>query len=186
MIKADHISLSFAEKKVLQDLTIQLPDSGVVAIQGPSGCGKTSLLRILSGLLQPDSGKVTGFENRKIGIVFQEDRLLPWKSVLENVTITGCGRQQAIALLQALELAETPDCLPKELSGGMKRRVSIARALAYTKDVLFLDEPFNGLDPEVKHKTASLISGSAKLIIVITHDETETRLLSDTPVLILL
>ena len=87
-------------------------------------------------------------------------------------------------LLQAMQLSDDADRYPKELSGGMKRRVAIARALAYTDDVLFLDEPFSGLDPEVKQRTANLILNGARLVIVITHDEAEASLLSDTPIII--
>jgi len=179
MINIDHVSVSFGEKAVLEDISIALPDQGCVVFRGPSGCGKTTLLRVLAGLVVPTCGRVSGFSDRRIAMVFQEDRLLPWYTVKENIALVS-DEKTADELLAAVGLAEAADQLPNVLSGGMRRRIAIARALAYSNDVLLLDEPFNGLDPELRMSIAALIRDRARLIVLVTHESSDAHMLGQT------
>ena len=176
MIELSNITVSFGDKTVLNDFSLCLPDEGCVAVQGPSGTGKTTLLRVLAGLIVPDAGSVMGLENRRVSMVFQEDRLLPWRSAWENAAL-GSDKDTARRFLAALGLGGECDSLPKSLSGGMRRRVAIARALSFSNDVLLLDEPFTGLDPALREETAALLRGHARLMILVTHDPQEAALL---------
>ena len=179
MIELREISVSFGEHRVLERLSDRWPDGGTVVLRGPSGSGKTTLLRVLCGLLRPDAGSVTGLERRRVSVVFQEDRLLPWRTALENVALVS-GERTARELLGRLDLLEAADSRPDALSGGMRRRVAMARALAYSDDVLLFDEPFTGLDVARRDAAAALIRERAKLIVVATHDEAEAALLGAT------
>ena len=129
MIELREISVSFGDNRVLERLSDQWPDCGTVVLRGPSGSGKTTLLRVLCGLLRPDAGCVTGLKRRRVSVVFQEDRLLPWRTALENVALVSDERT-ARELLGRLDLLEAADSRPDALSGGMRRRVAMARALA--------------------------------------------------------
>lgn len=170
-------------KQVLQDFSLELPDQGIVALMGPSGCGKTTLLSILSGVLQPDAGTLTGAGT--CSMVFQEDRLLPWIDVLDNVEIVlekeQRGRGIGSALLAEMGLAGTELEKIQNLSGGMQRRVAILRALAYDRSVLLLDEPFKGLDADLKLQVMDVIKkhSRGKLVILVTHDRQEAKLLAE-------
>ena len=115
---------------------------------------------------------------RKPAVVFQEDRLLPWATALENAAL-GSDEARATTALTQLGLGESMHLLPRELSGGMKRRVAIARALAYQGDILFLDEPFTGLDEENKHIAADAMLAAHIPVLVITHDDAEAALFGD-------
>lgn len=179
MIELREISVSFGDNRVLERLSDRWPDCGTVVLRGPSGSGKTTLLRVLCGLLRPDAGCVTGLKRRRVSVVFQEDRLLPWRTALENVALVSDERT-ARELLARLDLAQAMDGRPDALSGGMRRRVAMARALAYSDDVLLLDEPFTGLDAVRRDAAAALIRERAKLIVVATHDEAEAALLGAT------
>ena len=172
-IVVERLNISFGGRPVLRDLSLSLPDSGVVCIYGPSGSGKTTLFDCLAGILEPDSGAIRGLEGKRLAMVFQENRLLPWYSALENVAFAVAGdREKARQALAAMELAAEADKLPDQLSGGMQRRVAIARALAYGGDILMLDEPTAGLDEELAERVvARLIEAwQGKLILLITHD----------------
>lgn len=163
-MRIDHLNAAYGDQIVLKDLSLEL--DGAVCLFGPSGCGKTTALRAVCERLYGD-GLKTAF-------VFQEDRLLPQKTALENVTITGATSSIAIHLLTELGLAEALHKYPAELSGGMRRRVALARALAYDGNVLLLDEPFKGLDAQAK--TAALAVTAAHmpaLTLLVTHDKAE-------------
>ena len=176
MIELRNVSLRFGEKQIFSDFSARIPLSGVTAVRGPSGAGKTTLFRLLLGLQQPDEGTVSGLDGRRAAVVFQEDRLLPWLSALENVALVS-DVSRARETLASVGLAGSEHLLPKELSGGMKRRVSLARALAYGGDVLLLDEPFSGLDEAAKRLAAAAIRQAKLPVLVITHDEDEAALL---------
>ncbi|MCL1974942.1 MAG: ATP-binding cassette domain-containing protein, partial [Firmicutes bacterium] len=145
-----------------------------VYLSGPSGCGKTSLLLLLAGLLRPQAGKIQGLENKRLSMLFQEDRLLPWLSAAENVALVLPANQakEALFWLELVELAQEKEQLPGELSGGMRRRVALARALAYNGDILLLDEPTNGLDNDLTHRILERIEElyAERLIITVSHD----------------
>ena len=177
MITVKNLNKTFDSKKVLDNISTVIPDSGIFAVSGASGSGKTTFMRILAGLETPDSGTIDGLRDKKISVMFQEDRLLPWYSALENVAAV-CDKDIAKNWLQKVELAHAADKKPDELSGGMCRRVSLARALAFDGDILFLDEPFKGLDIELRERMAELIKDFAKTkpVILITHDRWEAAL----------
>ena len=199
MIRLEHLYKHYpspqgGERAVLEDFSLELPEQGAVCLFGPSGCGKTTLLHILAGLIQPDRGTVAGLEGKRLSMVFQEDRLLPWLTAAQNVALAlpGSGalpkREKLDAarnLLQQLGLEEAADQKPDQLSGGMQRRVAIARAMArafnHQGGVLLLDEPFKGLDGAVKEQvirqTAQLKREA--LILFVTHDLEEARALAD-------
>ena len=177
-IIVDDISLKLGDKQVMEHFSCQLPDKGAVCLFGPSGCGKTTLLHLLAALHRPQSGAVRGLENKRVALVFQEDRLLPWLTAAQNVALVlkesgGNGIALAQPWLEVVELAEQADKWPHKLSGGMRRRVSIARALAYNGDILLLDEPTNGLDEALARRVIEHIKTlyAARLIVMVTHDK---------------
>ena len=174
MIELRNIHKSFGEKRVLSDVSLTLPGGSVTALMAPSGSGKTTLLRILLGLEAADSGEVRGMENVRVSAVFQEDRLLPRLTAEGNLRFVG-GRDIPV-LLAELSLAEETEAV-ETFSGGMKRRVAIARALSVPFDLLVLDEPFRGLDEEMKEKVIALVKrySAAKVVLLVTHDAAEAK-----------
>ena len=164
---------------VLEDVNLTLPDQGVCAVMGPSGSAKTTFLRLLAGLEVPQSGTIMGTEGQKVIMLFQEDRLLPWCTVLENILMAMpyFDQQEANRLLQLVELGDSGAAFPQSLSGGMKRRVAQARAMAANPDTLLLDEPVNGLNVDMKERIAPTLRVAARLIIVTTHDQAEAAML---------
>lgn len=166
----ERVSFSYGKHAVLDGVTWHLPEKGVVCLWGASGCGKTTALRLLAGLEKPSSGKVRGA--RRLSMVFQEDRLLAWRTALENVTLTGAGETSARDLLATLGLTEEEmEAYPTHLSGGQQRRVALARALAAESDILLLDEPFNGLDEGTWQDVVPLILRAAETrpVVLVTH-----------------
>ena len=170
----------FGKKVVLDHLTLELPDEGIICFLGPSGSGKTTLLRILAGLNKADSGTVTGLYGKRISMVFQEDRLLPWATARENIAFAD-GKKDPLEMLDALGLQGEGERYPEELSGGMQRRVVLARALHYDGDVFMLDEPFKGLDTAAKDMVMQAAAKRLKnkLVFLVTHNEAETEMLGD-------
>ncbi len=174
-ISIRNLSKSFGGHRVLSGFSAEIPLCGVTALRGVSGAGKTTLFRLLLGLERPDAGEIRGMEGRKPAVVFQEDRLLPWADALANASL-GSDTVSAGQMLERLGLGGSLHLLPRELSGGMRRRVAIARALAYDGDILFLDEPFTGLDDENKRTAVEALLRARVPILVITHDDAEAKL----------
>lgn len=172
MIELSQVQKSYGEKKVLQNLSLKLPEKGVVSFIGPSGCGKTTLLRLILGLETPDSGTITS-QVKRYSVVFENDVLLPWFTALENVSLVTNGNvEKSEEVLDAVGLGNEMHCLPDELSGGMKRRVAIARALAYQGECYILDEPTIRLNNEIADTVMNLFKQVAndKLVVLVTHD----------------
>lgn len=171
----EHIHMAFGEKEIFSDLNLTLSTPGQYAILGPSGRGKTTLLRLIAGLEKPCSGRIIRPEDARISFCFQEDRLLPWKTVLENIAIVSSDLDCARHWLSQVGLAGEENSYPDTLSGGMKRRASLARALAYDSSILLMDEPFRALDEQTHAQMLSLVRKVAKdkLLILVTHDEAD-------------
>lgn len=185
-IVLNNIKKSFSNKLLFNIESFQL-DTGFTCIGGPSGCGKTTLGRIIAGIEPYDSGKITGLTGHST-VMFQESRLIPSLSAIDNILVV-CRSKSSYDFAKKLlnELCFTDDDiskLPFELSGGMMRRVAIARAIVYAIEnggnFVLLDEPFSGLDPETKAKAVYLISEylSDKHVLIITHDQEDTGLLN--------
>ena len=168
------------EKTVFDGLNLE-SNSRIICLMGPSGCGKTTLLHILAGLLKPCGGTVSDFPEN-VSIMFQEDRLLPWLNAYENVALVRGGnpawKEQDDSVAEILkELDIDPAMDIGSMSGGMKRRVALARALAFESEALLLDEPFKGMDEDLVQRAAELIKSQNKITVVSTHSETEARAL---------
>lgn len=178
-IELKNIFKSFGEppKQVLSNVSLVFPE-GITCIMGQSGIGKTTLANIIAGLVPPDSGEVIGLKGKKISIVFQDDRLLEWESALSNVLFVKNDPQHARELLTQAGLADSINKKASELSGGMKRRVCLCRALIAEHNLLILDEPFKGLDGELKPSIMQMAKDhAAGIIICITHDPAEAEFL---------
>lgn len=178
MIELHEVTISYGEKTVLRDFSLALPESGIVCLSGPSGCGKTTLARVLAGLEIPEHGQITGLRPGEAALLFQEDRLLPWLSAARNVAAV-CSADAAREWLRAVGLDAEADAIPASLSGGMRRRVALARALAYNSRLLLLDEPFTGIDADTKRALYPLIEHAAqsKPVVLITHHKDELEAL---------
>lgn len=178
MIEFIDVSFSYGKKKILENFSLEINDGDRICLFAPSGFGKSTILRLIMGLEKPKSGKIRGKENLKISAVFQEDRLIPQKTVSENLALFG-GEDKIPEILENLNLRDTENLYPNELSGGMARRIAIARALNYSGDVFILDEPFNGIDKENILKTAEYIKNktNGKTVIAVTHSTEEAQLL---------
>ena len=173
-----HGNLQLGDKIILQDFSLSLPSQGVLCLSGPSGCGKTSLLRVLAGLTPLSSGSITHMLDSRM--VFQEDRLIPWLSVEANLTAaSGISQAEARRWLQLCGLEQEYHARPGSLSGGMRRRVAIVRALAAPSQLLLLDEPFQGLDSDTKSLLypAILEAAAEKPVVIATHHLEEARAL---------
>ena len=146
MISVENITLRYEKKLVLDQFSLQIPEVGVTAFSGPSGCGKTTLLRVMAGLLRPEEGRVTG--TAEPVILFQESRLFPWRTCEQHVAdvLPRERRREAGRWLALVELEGEGRAYPAALSGGMGRRLALARTLACGGDLFLLDEPFTGVD----------------------------------------
>ena len=184
MYELKNIDFSYGEKPVLKNFSLSLPEKGVICLFGASGRGKTTVLRLMAGLETPRAGSIEGFENKRITFIFQEDRLLPWRTAKENVALAlgnaPDAEGKAVRWLGALGLENDVDRYPDEMSGGMCRRVSAARALAPESDVILADEPFTGLDEKNRIALAKLFAKKAEkeLVVIVTHSEEEAAMLN--------
>ncbi|NLK69660.1 MAG: ABC transporter ATP-binding protein [Clostridiaceae bacterium] len=178
-IIVSNLSKGFGAKHVLTDFSAIFPEHEVTCLMGPSGCGKTTLLNILMGFLHQDSGTVSGIPKNK-SAVFQEDRLCESFNAVSNVRLV-CNRKvenkKIISHLERIGLIGSLNQPVSELSGGMKRRVAIVRAVLANSDVIFLDEPFKGLDVDTKKDVMQYIKSNKqdRTVIMVTHsiDEVE-------------
>lgn len=184
MIECKNLTFYYGEKAVLQNFSLTLPDRGVVCLFGPSGCGKTTLFRLLAGLETPAGGTISGLSDKKVGVLFQEDRLLGHLTARQNIALVLSERHSDLPdrILAQMQLEQEKEQYPEHLSGGMRRRVAIGRALAYHGDILLMDEPFQGLDRELKQLIINSVLEQYKdrLIVMITHDAAEAVRMADT------
>lgn len=175
-IELSHISLSFGDKEVFRDLSLTLPAAGITLLRGPSGCGKTTLLRVLAGLAKPGSGSITGISPKQTAFLFQENRLLPWRTVEQHLTdVLPRERQEEVSLwLELVELTGEEKAYPAALSGGMARRLALARCLALGGSLYLLDEPFAGVDP---HRAGRILDRLKELntpVLLVSHEDALT------------
>lgn len=190
MITLDGVSKAFDSLKVLNELSFHVSPGQIVGIVGPSGVGKTTILKLITGILTPDSGRVR-VADIAVGYVFQEPRLLPWRTALDNVAAPlrakGWDKKQARLAaadwLQRVELAGFESYHPAELSGGMAQRVSIARAFAAEPRILLMDEPFSNMDATLKGALIDILQGIIRehetTVVYVTHELTEALRLAD-------
>lgn len=184
-IQIQHLSKAFDSKPVLADFSAEIPEKAVTCLMGESGCGKTTLLYLLAGLISPDAGKISGISG-KIAFVFQENRLAENFTVYRNLKMVCKGQKISKEMLgEMLENVGMDKALlhapVSSLSGGMKRRVAILRALLCDSAILFLDEPTTGLDEDNKKAVAAYIRQKAqnKTVLWVTHDRTEAQSVAD-------
>ena len=189
------IGMRFASTEVLHDIHLSVREGELVCILGPSGCGKSTLLNIVGGFVRPTAGEVaidgvavTGPDPRRI-FVFQERGVFPWLTVEQNVAFglfrlpEGEKRERVSRYVQLVGLAGFERAYPRELSGGMKQRLEVARALAVHPDVLYLDEPFGALDSitrlQMRRELLRIWQTERKTILFVTHDIEESVQLAD-------
>ena len=172
-LECKNLSLNYGEKEVLRDFSLSIPLSGITALQGPSGCGKTTLLRAIAGLEPLRSGRFDGISPRETAFLFQENRLFPWRTVLQHLTdvMPRPDENRARRLLSLVELDEEEHRYPRELSGGMGRRLALARVLALESKLLLLDEPFAGVDPERAQRIILRLKQEGRTAIMVSHEE---------------
>jgi len=178
MLEAIGLSKSFDGKTVLQNVSCRLEKGVHYSLMGPSGCGKTTLLNLFLGLIKPDEGVIRRAPDMKMSAVFQENRLLEHMTAAANVSLVSKASPAEIEAL-LLELGISSESLPQPVStysGGMKRRVALARALLAEYDVLLLDEPYKGLDAETRDRVMNTVRKrtKGKTVLLITHDLEET------------
>jgi NitT/TauT family transport system ATP-binding protein len=206
MIDVDAISFSFEKEKILSRISFQVGTGEIVGILGPSGVGKTTLLRCIAGLLKPESGQITiddfapakAAQLQKIGYLFQEDSLLEWRTVEENVGLpfevrarTNSWNEDRKAVLNSLEmvgLRQDKKKFPSQLSGGMRQRAALARALVSSPSILLLDEPFAAIDLLTRERIMvelhRILRDARTPTILVTHHLEEAVFLSDRLVLL--
>jgi len=181
-IMMNNIHKSFKGQQVLNNLTMSFLEGKITCVMGASGAGKTTLAYILMGLLVADSGEIIGVQGKKISAVFQEDRLIEHWDAIKNILLVSPKDVTKEIVRQSLEeigLTEYEGKPVKSLSGGMRRRVAIVRALLSEYDILLMDEPFKGLDEELKRQVISYVKEKSKdkTVIIITHDKEEVAIL---------
>ena len=173
MIEIKNLSFSYGEKEIFRDFSLNIPKHGITALQGPSGLGKTTLLRLLGGLETPAAGEILGLSPRECAFLFQENRLLPWRTAVQQLTdvMPRPDRERARELLALVELDGEEERWPRELSGGMCRRLALGRCLALGCDVLLLDEPFAGVDPARAERILGRLNASGACVVMVSHEE---------------
>ena len=177
------LTVTFGEKRVLDGFSLDLPEEGVTALSGPSGCGKTTLLRVLAGLQRPEAGRVEGLKPEEAVLLFQENRLFPWRTVEQHLTdvLPPAQRGEAERWLALAGLTAEAGARPAALSGGMARRLALVRALARGAQGcrwLLLDEPFTGVDQRRAEGLMEAVRGLGVPVLLCAH-ESHTLSLAD-------
>jgi len=189
-ITLEEINKSYGTLEVLRTISFAVKQAEVCAILGPSGCGKTTLLNIISGMDGDYSGEVRGVHPKRTSYLFQEPRLLPWKTVLGNLEFIIPPEMDKSSwmstirhYLELVGLEEFSTYYPNALSGGMRQRVAVVRAFIFPADLVLMDEPFQALDLRIKLSLVSVFKAlwqeSRKTAIFVTHDVQEAMLLGD-------
>jgi NitT/TauT family transport system ATP-binding protein len=184
----ENLNKKYDDILLYRDFSISFTEGIITCILGPSGCGKTTLLNIIGGITLPDSGNLSGFEDKLMSYIFQDPRLLLWKTVRSNIEfVMDRGmtaierRKESDRLLRLVELDTFEDYYPSHLSGGMRQRVSIARAFACHSDIILMDEPLKGLDFTLKQNMIRSFSRiwktDRRTVIFVTHDVDEAIML---------
>ena len=187
-IEIKNIKKAYGEFQILNDFNLTIPRDKIICIVGSSGCGKSTILNIVSGLVKPDGGNIINVDDKLISYVFQEPRLLLWKSAKDNLKYVLKGKVEDEILdsyvenwLDNVGLSEYKDFYPRQMSGGMMQRLALARAFAMPSNLLLMDEPFKGLDAPLRHKMIELLQrlweNDKKTIIFVTHDIQEALLI---------
>ncbi len=194
-IKLRGIEKRYGSSVVFKNLNLTFSEAAITVILGPSGCGKTTLLNIISGADKDFSGNLTRPADFSSGYLFQEPRLLPWKTVRENLAFvlhSSMSRDQVQQTieehLRLVRLRDVADYYPEELSGGMRQRVAMARAFAYPASTILMDEPFQGLDLYLQLQLTKVFlelwENERRTVIYVTHSIQEASLLGDTIVVL--
>jgi NitT/TauT family transport system ATP-binding protein len=181
-------SVSFGAIEVFHDLSLEISRGEFVAVVGPSGCGKTTLLNLLSGFLKPSLGNVTC--SGRVRMVYQQDSLFPWQTAAQNIALglrelsdEPQREQQLKEMLRLINLEEFAAHYPHELSGGMRQRVELGRALVGNTDILLLDEPFSSLDYltrlRLRRELSRMLEELPRTVVLVTHDIEEAAQLAD-------
>ena len=181
-------SVSFGDIEVFRDLSLEIARGEFVAVVGPSGCGKTTLLNLFTGFLRPSSGTVVC--SGRVRTVYQHDSLFPWQTVAQNIAMglrdlssEAERSSQLNEMLHLIKLEEFAGHYPHQLSGGMRQRVELARALAGATDILLLDEPFSSLDYltrlRLRRELARMLEELPRTVVLVTHDIEEAAQLAD-------
>lgn len=188
LIQVQNVTHSYGNIEVLEKINLNIHRGEFVAIVGPSGCGKTTLLNLISGYESPTNGKI--IRNGKLRMVYQQDGLFPWLTVTENVSLgirhlkdkTEKNRQLHDAI-KLIGLEDFENHYPHQLSGGMRQRVELARALTGDSDILLMDEPFSALDYltrlKMRNELVRLLKDRPRTVILVTHDIEEAAQLAD-------
>jgi len=195
-IAIDSLSFRYPNRDtlVLEDFNLCIEEQEVVAVIGKSGCGKSTLVRLIAGLLYPVRGTISVQNHLRVGMVFQDPRLLPWKTVAENIALAirhhdqASQKQKIQDVLSLVGLEHAADYYPKELSGGMAQRVALARALAQSPDILLMDEPFGALDAitraQIQIDFEKIQQKKKMTVVLITHEVNEAVRLADRVVIL--
>ena len=187
-LRVANVSLSFGTVEVFQNLSVEIEHGEFVAVVGPSGCGKTTLLNLFSQFIKPSSGKVVCAARARM--VYQHDSLFPWQTVSENIALglrhlnDNAERTRQLGdMLRLINLEGFENHYPHQLSGGMRQRVELARALIGDSDILLLDEPFSSLDYltriRMRNELARMLDKLQRTVVLVTHDIEEAAQLAD-------
>ncbi|WP_461206752.1 ABC transporter ATP-binding protein [Clostridium sp. DL1XJH146] len=182
MFSINNLGKKYDDEWILRNLNLNISKNEIVSILGPSGCGKTTLLNIISGLIEYDEGKVIVDKSKKISYLFQEPRLLEWKTVFENVEFVVKNkienskerREKVEEYLESVGMIEYKNYYPNKISGGMKQRTALARAFVFPSQILLMDEPFKSLDLQLRFNLIKyfkkLWQKENRTVMFVTHD----------------